>query len=67
MQFAGINGAPSHFAPNDYKGFLPRAGFAYSLFKNTVVRGGGYGIYQLPGIGLVMSRGGRGEPIVKDL
>lgn len=52
IQFAGINGAPSHFVPNDYRGFLPRAGFAYSLFKNTVLRGG-YGIYQLPSIGFV--------------
>jgi hypothetical protein len=52
IQFAGINGAPSHFVPNDYRGFLPRAGFAYSLFKNTVLRGG-FGIYQLPSIGFV--------------
>jgi Carboxypeptidase regulatory-like domain/TonB dependent receptor len=50
IQFAGINGAPSHFVPDDYKGFLPRVGFAYSLFKNTVLRGG-YGIYELPSIG----------------
>jgi hypothetical protein len=54
IQFAGINGAPSHFVPNDFRGFLPRAGFAYSLFKNTVLRGG-YGIYQLPSIGFVSS------------
>jgi hypothetical protein len=54
IQFAGIGGAPSHFVPNDYRGFLPRAGFAYSLFKNTVLRGG-YGIYQLPSIGFVTS------------
>jgi hypothetical protein len=52
IQYAGIGGAPSHFIPNDYKGFLPRVGFAYSLWKNTVVRGG-YGIYELPGIGYV--------------
>jgi hypothetical protein len=52
IQFAGINGAPSHFQPDDYKGFLPRVGFSYSLFKNTVFRGG-YGIYQLPSIGFV--------------
>jgi len=50
IQFAGIDGAPSHFVPNDYRGFLPRAGFAYNIFKNTVLRGG-YGIYQLPSIG----------------
>jgi hypothetical protein len=52
IEFAGINGAPDHFVPNDYRGFLPRAGFAYSPFKNTVVRGG-YGIYELPSIGFV--------------
>lgn len=52
IQYAGIGGAPSHFVPDDYRGFLPRVGFAYSLGKNTVVRGG-YGIYQLPGIGFI--------------
>ena len=52
IQFAGINGNPSHFIPDDYKGFLPRVGFAYSLGKSTVVRGG-YGIYELPSIGFV--------------
>jgi hypothetical protein len=52
IQFAGVGGAPSHFVPDDYKGFLPRAGFSYSLFKNTVFRGG-YGIYELPSIGFV--------------
>jgi hypothetical protein len=52
IQYAGIDGAPSHFVPNDYRGFLPRVGFAYSLWKNTVVRGG-YGIYELPGIGFI--------------
>jgi hypothetical protein len=52
IEYAGINGAPSHFVPNDYRGFLPRVGFAYSLGKNTVVRGG-YGIYELPGIGFI--------------
>jgi hypothetical protein len=49
-----LKGPPSHFVANDFRGFLPRAGFAYSLFKNTVVRGG-YGIYQLPSIGFVSS------------
>ncbi len=52
VEFAGINGNPNHFTPDDYRGFLPRAGFSYSLFKNTVVRGG-YGIYELPSIGFV--------------
>lgn len=52
IQFAGVNGAPRHFIPNDYRGFLPRFGFAYSLPANTVVRGG-YGIYELPSIGFI--------------
>jgi hypothetical protein len=54
IQYAGIGGAPSHFIPDDYRGFLPRVGFAYSLSKNTVVRGG-YGIYELPSIGFISS------------
>ena len=54
IQYADINGAPSHFIPNDYKGFLPRVGFAYNFEKNTVFRGG-YGIYELPSIGFIGS------------
>jgi hypothetical protein len=54
IQYAGISGAPSHFIPDDYKGFLPRAGFAYSFWKNTVFRGG-FGMYELPSIGFISS------------
>jgi hypothetical protein len=50
IQFAGFNGAPHSLIPNIYSGILPRVGFNYHLFRNTVVRGG-YGIYQLPSIG----------------
>ena len=50
IQFAGFNGAPHSLIPNIYTGILPRIGFNYHLFRNTVVRGG-YGIYQLPSIG----------------
>jgi hypothetical protein len=50
IQFAGFNGAPHSLIPNIYTGILPRAGFNYHAFRNTVVRGG-YGIYQLPSIG----------------
>ena len=50
IQFAGYNGAPHSLIANVYTGILPRAGFNYRLFRNTVVRGG-YGIYELPSIG----------------
>jgi Carboxypeptidase regulatory-like domain len=50
IQFAGVNGAPHSLAANVYTGVLPRVGFNYHAFRNTVVRGG-YGIYQLPNIG----------------
>ncbi len=50
IQFAGVNGAPHSLAANVYTGVLPRVGFNYHAFRNTVVRGG-YGIYQLPSIG----------------
>jgi len=50
IQFAGFNGAPHSLIPNIYTGILPRAGFNYHVFRNTVVRAG-YGIYQLPSIG----------------
>ena len=50
IEFAGYNGAPHSLIANVYTGFLPRAGFSYRAWRNTVVRGG-YGIYELPSIG----------------
>lgn len=50
VQFAGRNGIPSNFMPNIYYNFLPRAGFAWNVAKNTVVRGG-FGLFRLPNIG----------------
>jgi hypothetical protein len=50
VQFAGLNGTPTHFTPNVYHDFLPRIGFAWNVVKDTVVRGG-YGIYRLPATG----------------
>lgn len=50
MQFAGRNGAPTHFMPNIYHDFLPRVGFAWNALKNTVIRAGA-GFYRQPNIG----------------
>ncbi len=50
VQFAGKNGAPSYFMPNVYRDFLPRAGFAWNVAKDTVFRGG-IGFFRLPNIG----------------
>jgi hypothetical protein len=50
VQFAGINGAPSHFSPNIYHDFLPRIGFAWNFGPHTVLRGG-YGLYRYPSTG----------------
>jgi Carboxypeptidase regulatory-like domain/TonB-dependent Receptor Plug Domain len=49
-QFAGQNGAPTHFSPNIFHNFLPRIGFAWNFLPDTVFRGG-FGIYRLPAIG----------------
>lgn len=50
VQFAGVNGAPTHFMPAIYHNFLPRVGFAWNVAPNTVIRGG-VGFYRLPNIG----------------
>ncbi len=38
--FAGVNGVPRTSINNDYHEWQPRAGFAYKLGPNTVLRGG---------------------------
>jgi hypothetical protein len=43
-QFAGAGGVGRNFTNENYLDFSPRVGFAWSLLKTTVVRGG-YGIY----------------------
>ena len=50
IEFAGYNGAPHNLTGSYYKGFLPRVGFSFHALKYTVLRGG-YGIFELPGIG----------------
>jgi hypothetical protein len=52
VEFAGLNGYPRHFMPNDFRGFLPRVGLAYGLGHNTVLRAGA-GFFELPSIGFV--------------
>jgi Carboxypeptidase regulatory-like domain/TonB-dependent Receptor Plug Domain len=50
IEFAGYGGAPHNLTGSYYLGFLPRVGFSYHAWRNTVLRGG-YGIFELPGIG----------------
>jgi hypothetical protein len=50
VQFAGQDGAPTHFMPNIYRDFLPRVGFAWNALKDTVVRGG-VSFLRLPNLG----------------
>lgn len=50
IQFAGKNGVPHNLVSGYYRAFLPRIGFSYHLLKDSVLRGG-YGIFELPGIG----------------
>jgi hypothetical protein len=40
LRFAGIDGAPERAADTYWKAFQPRFGFAYSLGRKTVIRGG---------------------------
>jgi hypothetical protein len=40
IRFAGVNGQPRGYANADYHEWQPRAGFAYNLGRNTVIRGG---------------------------
>jgi hypothetical protein len=51
MMFAGLPGAPygRHQTPTDTNNFAPRIGFAYNIFKDTVIRGG-YGMLYAPSV-----------------
>lgn len=50
VQFAGQNGAPTHFSPNIYHDFLPRIGFSWRALEHTVIRSG-FGAFRLPSVG----------------
>ena len=43
-QIPVVRGAARSLVPNQKDNFAPRIGFAYNIFKNTVVRGG-YGVF----------------------
>ena len=47
LQFAGVDGHPRTEGRVDRNNVGPRAGFAYELFKRTVIRGG-YGLFYSP-------------------
>ena len=49
MQFVGTSSDPwgRHQTPTDLNNWAPRVGFAYNIFKNTVIRGA-YGIMYAP-------------------
>ena len=69
LEYAGVDGYPKHQSDPSKKKFGPRAGFAWSLGPDTVVRGG-YGLFwaphQYPGISST-SLGTRGYTQVTDL
>jgi hypothetical protein len=47
LQYAGVDGYPTHQSDPTKAKFSPRAGFAWSIKDKTVVRGG-YGLYWAP-------------------
>ncbi len=47
VEFAGVNGDPSHTGDNSHIKFAPRAGFNFQVNPNMVVRGG-YGVFFAP-------------------
>jgi hypothetical protein len=56
LLYAGVDGRPRGIYDSDRNNFAPRAGFAYSLTKSTVLRGG-YALSYIPVIGSVSSDG----------
>lgn len=56
LLYAGVNGQPRGLYASDGNNFAPRIGFAYSVTKGTVIRGG-YALSYIPVIGSVLSTG----------
>ncbi|MSV29058.1 MAG: TonB-dependent receptor [Bryobacterales bacterium] len=56
LQYAGVGGLPRGLYDTDRNNFAPRIGFAYSIRKGTVLRGG-YALSYIPVIGSVLATG----------
>jgi hypothetical protein len=56
LVYAGVGGQPRGLYNPDRNNFAPRIGFAYSLSKGTVIRGG-YALSYIPVVGSVLSTG----------
>ncbi|MDX1982379.1 MAG: TonB-dependent receptor, partial [Bryobacteraceae bacterium] len=56
LLYAGVNGQPRGLYDRDGNNWAPRIGFAYSLTKKTVLRGG-YALSYIPVVGSVLSTG----------
>ncbi|MBK5293146.1 MAG: TonB-dependent receptor, partial [Acidobacteriia bacterium] len=56
LLYAGVNGAPRGIYESDLNNFAPRIGFAFSLNKKTILRGG-YALSYIPVIGSVQAPG----------
>jgi hypothetical protein len=56
LLFAGVGGEPRGLYNADRNNFAPRIGFAYTLARGTVIRGG-YAMYYVPIIGSVQPTG----------
>ncbi len=56
LLYAGVNGAPRGLYNPDRNNFAPRLGFAFSINRKTVLRGG-YALSYIPVVGSVLATG----------